>query len=82
MRKQAYVRNRLAEQLIKETIFKKHLTCGEHEGLEKVYFCDSCKVPVCPECWFASHLDHKRKILKQVYEERRKDILEALEPFE
>ena len=70
VRKSMYVRNRLAEEIIKETIFKKHLTCQEHD-LDKIYFCETCKKPSCPECWFGEHIGHERKILKKVYEEKK-----------
>ena len=70
---------------MKEATFKRHLTCREHHPaypLEKVYYCGTCLVPVCPECWFLKHVGHERQILKQVYEQRKQELLAVLEPFE
>ena len=49
--------------------------------MDKVYYCQTCIVALCPECFIEEHIGHQRLILKKVYEERKKSILEALEPI-
>ena len=67
--------------MIQEIRLVKHLTCQLHE-LDKVLYCETCAVALCPECFMDDHFGHARKNLKKVYEERKSLILTALEPFQ
>ena len=51
---------------------KKDLQCEQH-GLEKKYFCAAldCQKAICPECYFEGHHGHEKKLLKDVFEERK-----------
>ena len=47
--------------------------CLKHD-LEQIYFCETCQSVICPECLIEEHMGHKRRILKEVYEERKNEI--------
>ena len=51
--------------------------CSEHDGLEKIYYCNDCQVTVCPECFFdseGSHTGHGKEIAKVVFEQRKAEL--------
>ena len=62
--------------MIKEIKLAKHITCELHK-LDKVYFCVKCSEALCPDCYMDNHIGHKRKNLKQEYEERKQSLNNA-----
>ena len=78
----SYVRNRIAEEMIKEMLFAKHLRCKLHD-LEKCYFCmnEECLKPLCPDCFMENHIGHKRRKITEVYREKKEEVDAVMEPL-
>ena len=77
----AYARCRPVEKIISEIRLTRNLFCKRHD-LDKVFFCDTCKLSVCPLCSVQEHVGHAKENLKTVYNQRKKSILTKLGPIE
>ena len=81
--KTSYVRNRFAEETIKEMEMDRHLTCMLH-GLEKYYFCTNkgCQKALCPDCFIEDHIGHSKKPIQTVYIEGKQEVVAVIETID
>ena len=75
-----YVRNRGLELMNQQAKLTKNARCKLH-NVDRIYFCVTCKVVMCPECLLDGHTAHERKILTDEYQKRKQEIIDASEPI-
>lgn len=51
--------------------------------MEQVYFCKTCWVSSCPECFFSTHVDHyPRSLLRDVYKDCKRSLTEGIQSLQ
>ena len=80
--KESYARCRPVEETIRDIQIRQNLRCENHR-LEKVYFCleESCRKPLCPDCYFDEHLGHPKKLFIDEYTERKHEVESTMGTF-
>ena len=53
--------------------------CPEHENEILKLYCKTCSKPICGDCTYVDHRDHKYVFLKDVQKELRKELEKAME---
>ena len=59
---------------------RKDTNCEKHD-LDKKYFCEDegCQEALCPECYYENHTGHPKKLLKTIYQEKKREVQDVLE---
>lgn len=56
--------------------------CHEHESEVLKLYCKTCSKPICGDCTYVDHRDHKYVFLKAVQEELRRELESAIKGLE
>ena len=56
--------------------------CHEHESEVLKLYCKTCSKPICGDCTYVDHRDHKYVFLKAVQEELRQELESAMKSLE
>lgn len=61
-----------------EKCLQKPHYCSNHEGELLKLYCNTCSVPICGDCTYVEHRDHKYVFIKDVQSELRKQLETAV----
>ena len=58
-------------EVVRKEIKERSVVCAKHSDATGKYFCQDCRVLVCPECIVVAHSSHKHKTVESVWNEEK-----------